>query len=516
MKNKIIYGMIGLGLLFAACDDFLKEDSGDLLIPQSVLEYTALLYGEGYPVSFDTDVRWIVMMTDDVEMNYFERDAEESTLYDQFYDGTFEENSLWAYYWDELIEGGITDNNYGARYGNILGCNLIIDALPEMEYDETQTGKYNALASQAYALRAYNYFCLVNLYAKPWSQANLNELGVIIRTSPQVDTKARERSTIGEVWNLINSDLKLAQEYAAISEPSANPYIISPAAIQLLATRVALFQENWATVISIGEAFLTDNPSILNLNSRTEEEMGTGTYSQFCMFNINDNAEIIFTFGGTGTVCGYLQEYEMNNRGHRTSFSYVGSLLKSYQEDDLRKLAYFKKDIFVPGYPGWYPDSWDHNYAYPIKFKTGATNNNRENWRTVEVYLNVAEAYARSSSGVNEKAITLLNRLRFNRIRTAAYADLTVADFQNQQELVSFIWEERRRELCFEECMRWWDLRRQGMPRLVHDFYHDPITIERYVLPQGSPNYVLSIPRSETDNNFVVTNNPREKLNPVY
>ena len=45
--------------------------------------------------------------------------------------------------------------------------------------------------------------------------------------------------------------------------------------------------------------------------------------------------------------------------------------------------------------------------------------------------------------------------------------------------------------------MRFWDLRRQGMPELKHKWYSSWDTYETYTLPQGSKNYVLSIPRSE-------------------
>ena len=52
MKNNIFRysGKILLGALIATgCSDYLKEDSGDLLIPKKVEEYSPMLYAEGYP-----------------------------------------------------------------------------------------------------------------------------------------------------------------------------------------------------------------------------------------------------------------------------------------------------------------------------------------------------------------------------------------------------------------------------------------------------------------------------------
>ena len=40
------YWLLGM-LLFTGCDDYLKEDSGDLLIPGKVDEFLPMLYKEG-------------------------------------------------------------------------------------------------------------------------------------------------------------------------------------------------------------------------------------------------------------------------------------------------------------------------------------------------------------------------------------------------------------------------------------------------------------------------------------
>ena len=81
-------------------------------------------------------------------------------------------------------------------------------------------------------------------------------------------------------------------------------------------------------------------------------------------------------------------------------------------------------------------------------------------------------------------------------------------------ELLEFVRNERRRELCFEEAMRFWDLRRQGMPELKHKWYSSWDKYETYTLPQGSKNYVLSIPRSELDYNNGCYDNERNLIKP--
>jgi hypothetical protein len=190
--------------------------------------------------------------------------------------------------------------------------------------------------------------------------------------------------------------------------------------------------------------------------------------------------------------------------------------MSCYEQGDLRKLAYFEKDVLTPGIPFLgIPDEWEYHYNYPRKYRSSGSTGYHECWRTAEVYLNLAEAHARKASGVSSEAIGLLNRLRVCRIKSAQYRDLTAADFADKQQLVEFIWEERRRELCFEEAIRWWDLRRQGMPRIEHRLLLNNTEYETYVLEQGSPNYTLAIPRSESDYNDVITGNRRVDITPL-
>ena len=71
MKMKRYNGLAGvlMAAVCLSCSDYLKDESGDLLIPQKVDEFQSVLYGEGYPNSFTDDVEWIDLMTDDVAVS---------------------------------------------------------------------------------------------------------------------------------------------------------------------------------------------------------------------------------------------------------------------------------------------------------------------------------------------------------------------------------------------------------------------------------------------------------------
>ena len=519
--------LVGI-LLFTGCDDYLKEDSGDLLIPGKVEEYLPMLYREGFPRNFNEEVAWLYLMSDDVEMGHLELDpTDESNATrdkdspDAFNTGEGEE----PYKWEQQIKN-YADNFWERRYGNILACNLVIDALPEMEYVEADSGVYNFLAANAYAMRAYHYWCLVNSYALPWSEENLDKPGVIIRTEPQIDTRARSRSSIREVYKLINGDIEKAEKYIKIATFDGNIHRLSESAILLLASRIALFQENWDEVIRAGKLFLAQNSVILDLNAQDTTSFGKDSNSEFTMMDGVKNKEVVFTFGTASySPYQYLSTSGgLYGLGFRPSYSTEESLIQSYEEGDLRRTAYFLKDLPVKEavYP-WEDDKpYEYKYYYPVKYRRISNSSAvkpsetlfHENWRSVEVMLNLAEAYTRKGNAVTSDALDLLNDLRRCRLDRAVFVEKTAADFPNGTALLKFIWEERRRELCFEEAMRFWDLRRQGMPELKHKWYSSWDTYETYTLPQGSKNYVLSIPRSELDYNSGCYDNDRDVIRP--
>lgn len=531
--NRKYIGVSLLTLLLASCSNYLKEDSADLLIPTSVSDYAPVFRGEAYPDAFTTDADFANLMTDDVEMGplYYNDEMKNNKRASlTWYEGA-DLNMRYgegAYVWRNDYSEYLTDAFWAARYDNILGCNTIIEALPDMTYDAaTETGIYRALAAQAYAMRAYQYFCLINTYALPYSEENLDKPGVILKLKPDIEIASKARATIGEVYAQINSDIKTAQEYMVGADfecemlSNMKPELTS-AAIYFLAARIALFQEDWDGVIAAGEKFLAKNATIFDLNSVDSTSMGfyhshydtSAERENIYVANHQQYDEVVWGFGGTSDYSyfapsNYIGCYEY---GFHPSWDGDNALINLYEEDDLRLLAYFERPYDKSGttrYPVFYAGQYKP-HKYDSQFSTNCCT---EAWRSPEVYLDMAEAYARKSSGVSSEAIDYLNQLRVKKFKTgSANAEKQVSDFANKDALVKFIWEERRRELCFQELMRFWDMRRQGMPAQEHRWFTTVKNYSVYSLREGSPNYVLPIPTSETSYNSACVNNQRETI----
>ena len=66
----------------------------------------------------------------------------------------------------------------------------------------------------------------------------------------------------------------------------------------------------------------------------------------------------------------------------------------------------------------------------------------------------------------------------------------------------TFIKSERRKELCFEG-QRWFDLRRYGMPQIIHRWGE-----QVYTLKQNDPSYTMPIPDAVLIKNKKLEQNP--------
>ena len=184
-----------------------------------------------------------------------------------------------------------------------------------------------------------------------------------------------------------------------------------------------------------------------------------------------------------------------------------GSLLSLYEEGDQRFYAFFLQSVTNKGeYYDYRCVPYKH---YSSKYYSTAL-------RTSEALLNAAEAYVQKGSDADKnEAVKLLNLLRKNRFTPETYKELTLADFATNAELLQFVRDERRRELCFEEIHRWADLRRYGCPSLKHVYYASRnASPEVYVLEAGDQNYTLELPKSELDYNTVIESANRRAILP--
>lgn len=523
--KKILYKLTFIlcaASVLGGCENFLERSAQDLIIPTTVAQYKELLQGEGYFKDFNDQTYFLNYMTDDVE--FIDYDAGLST------NGQIEIMN-YAYCWMREIENeSFTDGMYAWLYSQVLVANACLDGLEEAEGTESEK---RILRGQSLFQRAYAYFLLVNSYGYPYNSASVDEACMPLRLDPTPSSEIYPRESSRRIWEQVEEDIEEAIElldgYAPVSKHEMNIY-----AALLLASRVKLYMGKYEESAQYAGELLRQKPELYDISSKWLAEPEYSRSSENVGFiDYDSNPEILWNFCERDNTDYYSRYAGMMFWSEDTGFriSQVepqggeGTLLESYlpelnktQDDmaDRRHCFFFNLGLY------WgvlYPNSVYYEYGRDmllavyssmpsylynsavVKYDEYDSNNTlQQAFRTAEAYLNLAEAYARQAAPDTDKALYYLNELRRKRI--AGYQDLTMADFTSAEELVRFIWDERRRELCFEECHRWWDLRRTTQPELKHKWIGGTV----YTLEQGDEGYVLSIPQLERNFDTSIVN----------
>ena len=491
-SKKILSICCGLSLLWG-CGDFLEEQSQDLTYATNCNDLEELLVGGGYAITYSASLYRLTSALISSEQNgvYFPGlhvmdDDVEAVVYG-------EENSdqpyelLGAFYrWatDPCNDGSkdYEDPSWGNLYIHIVVTNAVLDKVDEFAEDSEEDR--NCVKGQAYFLRAYYYFFLINMYAEPYSSITATEdLGVPLKNFAYIDDRYWGRATVQEVYDQIIADLQEAIRCFEGQTPKS-VYWAGEDAARLLLGRVYCYTEQWDSVAGVCEELLNKRYSLANL-----------VVNSNAPYISTDSPEVIFTMGDNMRPAIF---YRSTSDGLAT-FCVSDELFGLYGEGDMRKSVRFTNR-----------DELGNTYQFYSPSNMGAYTSEVFTLRLSEVYLNLAEAYM--MTGNEERARELLQELRSRRIEAEHLGTVSASG----EDLIRQIREERRRELCFEG-HRWFDIRRYGVcpnypesKQIVHPHY-SPTTgsMEQegmfegnYVLP-GYPdrNYVLPIPRYEIEEN---------------
>ena len=490
--GKYIIGVWIACFALTSCGDFLEEQSQDLTYATNCNDLEELLVGGAYAVqstmagttfpisAISTELNGVYfpglhVMDDDVEAAVYgqENDGEPYHLLGAFY--------RWAE--DPCNDGSkeYDDPTWGSLYSHIGVTNAVLDKVEE--FTEDLEADRNRVKAQAYFLRAYYYWYLVNFYAVPYSSVTAAEdLGVPLKDFAYIDDRYWSRATVQEVYDLIVSDLQEAIRCFEGQTPK-NIYWAGEDAARLLLGRVFCYMGQWESVPEICEPILEGRYMLTNLVANSAAP-----------YISTDSPELIFTMGEN--MRGRI--FNRATSEGVASFGVSDELLSLYGEGDVRR------DVRMSTRTG------ANRYEFYAPTAMGEHLSDVFTMRLSEVYLNLAEAYA--MNGNEDRARELLQELRSRRITAEHLGTVTASG----EELIKQIREERRRELCFEG-HRWFDLRRYAVcpnypesKQIVHPHYtattgsmqQEGLYEGNYVLP-GYPdrNWVLPIPSDEIEEN---------------
>ncbi len=460
-----ILGLLGL----SACSDYLDKESSDEVIVKTVSDYSELLLGAGYPDPEVSLYNVLYLLDDDYMLSENSLDDEEdnSGAVSAFPFYTWQAN-MWE---RQEVDVSTYGEFYSPTYTRLMGVNAVLDGIDEAvgEVEDREQIKAEALA-----LRGYYYFMLVNLFGEPYNY-NKQALGVPLKLTADIEINGRGRSTVEEVYEQIVSDLKAASDLFEKYPKRRGSYRINLPATNILLSRVYLHMELWDEAIAAATKAI-ENGGILTNYVNLES-------APTCISSYN-YSEVEWVYGNgnipTRNLTGMVVSTELRNK-----------FLEN--PNDTRMDLWFIIE----------EDSWNITKKR-ISFPSGTPRAPTNSIRMSEAYLNRAEAYAqKGESGAAWDDLSHLQENRYREYSETAVTDVTV--------LLEKIREERRLELCFDE-VRWFDLRRYGMPSISHLYkVRKSASWQTYTLNEKDPLYTLPLPNEVMKENTSLQQNESAK-----
>ncbi|MGX5817184.1 RagB/SusD family nutrient uptake outer membrane protein [Chitinophaga lutea] len=480
MKKLLLLSILAASIVLPSCEKFLEERSLTDITPTKLEDYEDLLYTNGYRTGAVKSQPQLYYMADDVEY-YLLPPPLESTPYHK---------NLATFSWQAdfmegvRLAGGMTDyyNSWRLYYKLLLNVNIVLQDIDKVKATDSDK---DWVKGQCHVLRAYYYFMLVNLYALPYNAANGDpetNPGVPLKLDANVSETGNPRNSVAEVYAQIRKDLDAGIPLLERDKREPENVYINHIAAHFLASRVALYMEDWQAAITHADYVLKYRPDLADLN--------------------NPPSGSITAPGCVESIWAYGDGYEIENVDELNyTVGLSSKFIQKYEPGDLRASVYFAE----------VPEEWKPYLAIPnFNFKL-PERGTRTCWRTSEAYLNRAEAYLQlyrknGDAAAGQKGLADINSLRSKRFAPGDFIPWAMAP---ADQLLAKCLDERHRELFWEEGHRWFDLRRSGMPRIEHIFRVEPGVTHTYVLEKNDPQYTLHIPLEALEKNGKLIQNPQ-------
>ena len=359
----------------------------------------------------------------------------------EYYSGAGSQN-LAVYYQNDLNSLNVSSDFWGATYQRLYVVNEALEGLGASSGLTPMVKQH--LLGEAYFMRAFYYFYLVNLYG---------DVPLVLNTDYTINAVIK-RSAKAEVYNQIVKDLQQAQ--SLLSEgflkgdginlyPSGSEERVRPnkwAATALLA-RVYLFMGQWANAETQASSVLT------NISRFQLETLGR-------VF-LKNNREAIWqlqptrNFSNTQEAESFIIPPEGPNGGNPVYLS--NELMKDFETGDLRK-------------DNWIGSVNVNNtvYYYPYKYKVKLLSIANAPVTEYSTLIRLAELYlirAESRAQLNKlsDAISDVDQIR-KRAGLGLINDINPT--LDKESLLNIIVKEKRIEFFSEWGHRWLDLKRTG------------------------------------------------------
>lgn len=434
-KIIILLSVFAVSFATISCDSMLDIEPEGKIIPKTVEDYRLVLTSaySKYPLHKSMTA----LRTDEITLN---EDTGDFISY--------REVAMWK---DINPDQATVQFPWVSFYTVIFYTNQIIN---EGQKTMETSPEKDQLLAEAYALRAYAYFDLVNLFGKPYnSSTSGQDRGVPLNLEIDLE-KTLKPSSVQEVYNQINADLAQANTLMVLNEqPTGINYRFSKAALHAFEARVSLYQNNWKKATEFADEALTIKNKLVDLNtSKLAPNHFTSPESILALDNTMNNAV---------QYMGFVSN----------------ELLSTYDATiDKRFPVYFEKK------------------GSKYKVIKGGNSEFKTSFRVAELYFIKAESLLKLNQ--LDEAKTVLSVVLKNRYSAEGLTKIqeNIAKM-NASEFMTFILDERNREFALEG-QRWYDLRRANQKKITHQ-----VSGKEYILQENDVRYTIEIPHKAKLNN---------------
>ncbi|WP_187269555.1 RagB/SusD family nutrient uptake outer membrane protein [Flagellimonas hymeniacidonis] len=464
--KKLLILMGFLFMLISCSEDFLEEppSKNNSLQIKSVEQLAGILNNNVFTENIFADAI-NVYCTDNTEIP--------TQLFDAAQGEGFSPEDFDQYTWQTTIEN-VSEAVYLHHYFIIAQMNVILENIDrsDVEGDDMERREVRA---EAYLRRAWSYLQLASVYTLPYSEANLEEMGLVLRqtTSP---TESQIRSNLKDTYDFIEADILEALKHPVLEHREGGRWRYTKPAADALASRFYLITGDYEKAEEHASAALSAHSTMLDYQNEIFE-LGA--------FNFGDGFDVVypssfFHFNSTD-YNSFHRDYFFSqaNTNFRINTPPSQELISLIQPGDIRSF------FFVENGHMWV----SNRYAdFPYFTYVRQPFVRMQGLSVPECYLTRAECRARL--GDIGGAMEDLEVVRINRFRSDMYNPLPIP--ATPKIAVEEIIDERRRE--FPYSLRWIDIRRLNTDPLT-----DPITITRefYEVSNGSVSS-NSAPRTYT------------------
>jgi hypothetical protein len=423
-------------------------------------------------------------------------------------------------------------------YGMINKANIAIEGFKKVGASGILS---SALATQFEAecrfLRALGHHELLVHFARPFLDANGSALGVPYRDyavagSATLEKLQKEgRPKVSDNYTKILEDIAFAEANLPVTNTGGAVFRAQKSAAIALKQRVYLHMGQWANAAAAGNQLIpaavtpatpTATKSLIGNHALTATAAGSfghtggNSVSTENIFSIKNDA--LDNGSVNGAAAAMYGSTDLLGRGLVCVSPIIWNNI-NWLSDDTRRSTLYRNGGSAIGRAIMTTKYTDH----------AGRGDNTPIIRWAEVLLNQAEAEARISATVSQKAIDLLNLVRNRALAIPATQQYTAARFANQTELIQAILLERRIEFLAEG-RRWPDIHRlaqdpiaavktAGIPAKVSNGgvtgsslaqygFGTAVVLGQPAIPYSDFRFIWPIPALEITTNPVIAQNP--------